>query len=50
MKYKYNKPTINVEELAKIDVLCASNDNDTDNQFVDSDNLLDYVFSGEWMD
>ena len=45
---KYTKPIITVEELAKFDVLCASTDVDVDNQFVSSDSLLDYIFSGEW--
>lgn len=48
MKEKYKAPVITCEELAKSDVLCASNEQDIDNQFVQSNGLLDYVFSGEW--
>ena len=45
---KYTKPIITVEELTKFDVLCASGESDTDNQFVESDSLLSYMFGGEW--
>lgn len=49
MKEKYTTPILICEELAKSDVLCASNEQqDIDNQFVQSQGLLDYVFSGEW--
>lgn len=49
MKEKYTSPIITCEELAKADVLCASNEQqDIDNQFLQSQGLLDYVFSGDW--
>ena len=48
MKEKYTSPILTCEELAKSDVLCASGEKDTDNQFVQSEGLLEYIFSGEW--
>lgn len=50
MKNKYETPTINVDELVKTDVLCSSGDTKSiDNKFVQSQGLLEYVFSGEWV-
>ena len=48
MKERYTAPIINCEELTKADVLCASGEQDIDNQFVQSQGLLEYVFSGDW--
>lgn len=51
MKEKYTTPIVNCEELTKVDVLCSSGtENDTDNQFIQSNSLLDYVFSGDWVE
>jgi hypothetical protein len=48
MKQTYEKPIVSVESLTKTDVLCSSAPSDRDNQFVQSDGLLEYVFSGDW--
>lgn len=48
MKQTYEKPIVSVESLTKTDVLCSSAPSDRDNQFVQSEDLLDYVFNGDW--
>ena len=49
MKIYYQTPKIEIETLEKADVLLSSTV-ETENRFVGNEDLLTFVFNGEWID